>query len=67
MKVPDGYTGIVSKDVISTNDEDKKLKAYAQFKEFTYWNLDKEPSIADRYQQAMKWIHISKAVSFYVI
>ena len=66
LSLPEGYTGVVMKEVrsgIADDDENERIfKASGQFKKMTYWNWDRNPSRADKYQQALDWIDISKSV-----
>ncbi|XP_042226890.1 ribonuclease H2 subunit C-like [Homarus americanus] len=63
-KVPEGYKGVVLKETRPTlsADEDRTMRGVCQFKSFTFWNWDREPSRGDRYQQAMDWIDVANAI-----
>jgi len=67
MSVTDGYTGVVLKETRpSMNEDDERtIRGVCQFKEFTYWNLDREPGPGDKFKQAMNWMEIADAVHGY--
>ncbi|CAL4119779.1 unnamed protein product, partial [Meganyctiphanes norvegica] len=64
MSVPEGYTGVVLKETRPSinEDDDRTLRGICQFKEFTYWNLDREPGQGDKFNQAMNWMEIAGAI-----
>ena len=66
LSPPEGYTGVVLKETRPglNSDEPRTMKAVCQFKNFTFWNWDRKPSRADKYQQAMDWAAISDLVSW---
>lgn len=67
IDVPKGYTGIVLKETRPTlnSEESRTMRVISQFKQFTYWNWDREPSRGDKYQQAMDWAEIADVVSIF--
>lgn len=67
MDVPKGYTGIVLKETRPTlnSEESRTMRVISQFKQFTYWNWDRDPSRGDKYQQAMDWAEIADVVSIF--
>ncbi|XP_027238125.1 uncharacterized protein [Penaeus vannamei] len=64
IDVPKGYTGIVLKETRPTlnSEESRTMRVISQFKQFTYWNWDREPSRGDKYQQAMDWAEIADVI-----
>lgn len=64
MQLPEGYTGVVLKETRPNlnSDEDRTMRGVCQFKTFTFWNWDREPSRGDRYQQAMDWVDIASVI-----
>ncbi|KAA0201963.1 hypothetical protein HAZT_HAZT003921 [Hyalella azteca] len=79
MKVPDNFVGVVMKESKSVEPENanvsngeasdvveptiKNLKGVCAFDQFTYWNWDRQPGHADKYQQALDWLELSLEVS----
>ncbi|KAF2357555.1 Ribonuclease H2 subunit C [Trinorchestia longiramus] len=77
MTVPENFVGVIAKESISVKSEGevaeedsdavcptvKNLKGVCAFKKFTYWNWDRKPSHADKYQQALSWLEVSEVTS----
>ncbi|XP_013397498.1 ribonuclease H2 subunit C [Lingula anatina] len=64
MQLPDGYTGLLLKELHRpySEEEERHLKVSHKFEQFTYWNLDAEPSINDKIHKALEWTHIAKTL-----
>jgi hypothetical protein len=64
QSLPKGYTGRVYKQdrIPSSDEEERKWTPVAQFTEFTCWNLETEPSVADPITLVMEWIGIATAI-----
>ena len=70
-----GHVGFVMKEssVVTQKEGDeeasvsKSLKAVEKFSEFTFWNWDRTPCMADKYQQALTWVEVSKVVRSFAL
>lgn len=60
--LPKDYTGIVVQRCQESEDPKVTHSSTHQFKKFTYWNWDMEPSANDKVSQAMDWIEIANAI-----
>lgn len=58
-----GYAGLILRESKHLESVQRTLKPTVKFDKFTYWNWDRQPSAADKYQQALNWIDISSVVS----
>lgn len=59
------FIGVVVKELSRpfNEDDDRSFDITHTMNEYIHWNLDKDPSINDKYQQAMQWLDIANAVS----
>lgn len=65
LEVPKGYKGLVLQETRRPLDEeaDRTLRIKGHFKDFTYWNYDKIPSLSDGYKQALQILDLAEVVS----
>ena len=45
-----------------SEDAEREFHVTSTFKEFTHWNLDRNPSVNDKIQQAFQYIDIANMV-----
>ncbi|XP_023304182.2 ribonuclease H2 subunit C [Lucilia cuprina] len=65
LKVPEGFKGLVVQETRKPLDEeaDRLLRIKGSFEEFTYWNYDKIPSVADGYKQALQILRLAEELA----
>uniref|UniRef100_A0A182P356 Uncharacterized protein n=1 Tax=Anopheles epiroticus TaxID=199890 RepID=A0A182P356_9DIPT len=62
--LPDGYTGVMFQETKKplSEDDDRTLTFAGAFREFTYWNYDRQPSRNDPLAKALNWLQLSEVL-----
>lgn len=62
--VPEEYLGLILQETIRPTREKDERKFYVagEFREITFWNWDKSPTLNDPFIQALQWIDIAEAL-----
>lgn len=65
FSVPEPFHGVVFQEMNRPLEEnaERTFKVNGVFKDFTYWNYNKEPSENDQLKQALQWNDFANAVS----
>uniref|UniRef100_A0A182MXG2 Uncharacterized protein n=1 Tax=Anopheles dirus TaxID=7168 RepID=A0A182MXG2_9DIPT len=62
--LPDGYTGMIFQETKKplSADDDRTLTFGGAFRDFTYWNYDRNPSRNDPLAKALNWLQLSEVL-----
>ncbi|XP_058116038.1 ribonuclease H2 subunit C [Anopheles ziemanni] len=62
--LPEGYTGVILQETKKplSSDEDRTLTFGGAFREFTYWNYDRNPSRNDPFEKALNWLQLAEVL-----
>lgn len=65
FSVPESFHGVVFQEMNRPLEEnaERTFKVNGVFKDFTYWNYNREPSENDQLKQALQWNDFANAVS----
>ncbi|XP_058053501.1 ribonuclease H2 subunit C [Anopheles bellator] len=64
MALPAGHTGVILQETKKplSDDEDRNLTFAGAFRDFTYWNYDRNPSRNDPLAKALNWLQLSEVL-----
>uniref|UniRef100_A0A182MP76 Uncharacterized protein n=1 Tax=Anopheles culicifacies TaxID=139723 RepID=A0A182MP76_9DIPT len=62
--LPEGYTGVMFQETKKplSADDDRTLTFAGAFRDFTYWNYDRNPSRNDPLAKALTWLQLSEVL-----
>uniref|UniRef100_A0A182IRE6 Uncharacterized protein n=1 Tax=Anopheles atroparvus TaxID=41427 RepID=A0A182IRE6_ANOAO len=62
--LPEGYTGVIFQETKKplSSEDDRTLTFGGAFREFTYWNYDRNPTRNDPYEKALNWLQLAEVL-----